>query len=98
MADPRLNRLRCENGEWRTRSDFSNNQLARYDQALRNHKATPAKTGIRCTEHINKQAVELKCQGPCGRWREMRFFSRSTRRNGKDVSFSPRPRFARPHF
>jgi hypothetical protein len=80
-------RLRCENGEWKTRDEFSNNQLLKYDQQVRNGRATPAKSDIRCLEHSNKQALELKCNGPCNRWRALRLFSKSTRRNGKNVSF-----------
>jgi hypothetical protein len=78
--------LRCENGEWKTRDQFSNNQLLKYDQQVRKGRATAAKSGIRCLEHSSKQALELKCNGPCNRWRGLQFFSKSTRRNGKNVS------------
>jgi hypothetical protein len=81
MAD----RIRCEDGEWKTRAHFSSTQLTRYDLEARKGRATPAKTGIRCIEHATKQHLELKCKGPCGRWRELRLFSRNTRRNGKNV-------------
>ncbi|KAL2129865.1 hypothetical protein VTI74DRAFT_7196 [Chaetomium olivicolor] len=77
-------RLRCEHGEWKTRDQFSNSQLAKYDEQARKGRATPTVTGIRCNEHSSKQALELKCKGPCGRWRELGFFSRNSRRNGKN--------------
>ncbi|KAK4102671.1 hypothetical protein N658DRAFT_447346 [Parathielavia hyrcaniae] len=78
-------RLRCENGEWKTRDQFSSRQLANYDQQFRNGRATVNKTGIRCLEHASKHSVELKCNGPCNQTRELRLFSKSTRRNNQNV-------------
>ncbi|KAK4155094.1 hypothetical protein C8A00DRAFT_13833 [Chaetomidium leptoderma] len=77
-------RLRCESGEWKTRDQFSQNQLIKYDKQARSGRATASKTGIRCMEHTSKPVVELQCEGPCDRMRELRFFSKSTRRNGKN--------------
>lgn len=82
-------RLRCESGEFKTRNQFSKRQLDKYDQNRRKGIATASKTGIRCLEHSNTQNNELKCLGPCRRYRELRFFSRNTRRNGKNVSLQP---------
>jgi hypothetical protein len=79
-------RLRCEHGEWKTREHFSQSQLRKYDQQARNGSATASQTGIRCTEHTGGQPHELKCRGPCNRWRNLRLFSKSTRRNKKQVS------------
>ncbi|KAL2019073.1 hypothetical protein VTK56DRAFT_10104 [Thermocarpiscus australiensis] len=80
-------RLRCENGEWKTRDQFSKKQLQKYDAQARNGGAVASRTGIRCIEHSAKQSLELKCKGPCNRWRELRFFSKNTRHNGKDWCF-----------
>lgn len=80
-------RLRCENGEWKTRSQFSKSQLDKYNQRVRAGTSAPNKTGMRCTEHSKQQTLEIQCQGPCNRFRELNLFSRSTRRNGKNVSF-----------
>ncbi|KAK4032095.1 hypothetical protein C8A01DRAFT_20793 [Parachaetomium inaequale] len=75
-------RLRCEHGEWKTRDHFSQSQLRKYDQQARSGNATASQTGIRCTEHTGRQPLELKCNGPCNRWRDLRMFSKSTRRKG----------------
>ncbi|KAL2021545.1 hypothetical protein VTK56DRAFT_7044 [Thermocarpiscus australiensis] len=78
-------RLRCaQGGEWKTRDHYSQNQLSKYDREARKGKASPAQTGINCKEHSSKQALELQCNGPCGSWRELRHFSKNTRRNGKN--------------
>jgi len=83
-------RLRCESGEWKPRSQFSKSSLAKYDQALFSGTASASKTGIRCLEHVNKQDLEYRCKGPCGRRRELGRFSKSSRRSGKYVSWTPR--------
>ncbi|KAK4242091.1 hypothetical protein C8A03DRAFT_29675 [Achaetomium macrosporum] len=77
-------RLRCESGEWKARSQFSKKQLEKYDRQARNGYAAPAKTGIRCLEHAPGKVLEIQCNGPCTQWRELRFYSKSTRRNGKN--------------
>ncbi|KAJ4307191.1 hypothetical protein N0V88_000570 [Collariella sp. IMI 366227] len=77
-----VTRMRCEHGEWKTRDQFSNKQLAKYDEQARKGRATPTVTGIRCLEHSSKQSLEMKCQGPCSRRKELHFFSKRTRRNG----------------
>lgn len=81
-------RIRCEKGEWKHRQDFSQNQLQRYDRNVLQNRASPASSGIRCTEHSGSNARErmIECEGPCGRERALRYFSKSTRRNGKYVS------------
>jgi hypothetical protein len=80
--------LRCESGEWKARDQFSRNQLEKFDTQARRGNATPSRTGIRCVAHSQKQALEMRCKGPCNRWRELRFFSKNTRRNGKNVSLA----------
>ena len=80
-------RLRCERGDIKPRNQFSQRQLDKYDQNRRRGTATAFKTGIHCLEHSSTQNLELKCLGPCRRTRALRFFSKNTRRNGKNVSF-----------
>ncbi|KAK4146472.1 uncharacterized protein C8A04DRAFT_9750 [Dichotomopilus funicola] len=77
-------RLRCENGEWKTRAEFSHRQLEKYDRLARRGGASPSKTGIHCTDHSNQPVRELKCLGPCLRTRDLRFFSKSTRSKGQN--------------
>ncbi|KAK3304588.1 uncharacterized protein B0T15DRAFT_495042 [Chaetomium strumarium] len=81
---PMAGRLRCEHGEYKDRSAFSKRQLEKYDREARSGNATPRRTGIRCLEHASGALVlEGLCNGPCGRRRELGFFSKSTRRSGK---------------
>jgi hypothetical protein len=80
-------KLRCQQGEWKTRDHFSNRQLAKYDREARYASATPSKTGIRCIEHSTKPINEATCKGPCGRRRDMQFFSKRTIRHETFVSF-----------
>ncbi|KAK3293466.1 Stc1 domain-containing protein [Chaetomium fimeti] len=75
-------RLRCQQGEWKTREHFSNRQLNKYDREARYAHATPSKTGIRCIEHSNKPAHEMQCKGPCHHVRDKKFFSKNTIRSG----------------
>jgi len=82
--------LRCDSGEWKARREFSGRQLEKYDREARAGRANPSRTGIRCLEHANMQNQELECCGPCGRTRDLRLFSKSTRRNGTNVSSRPR--------
>ena len=83
-------RLRCERGELKPRNYFSQRQLDKYDLNRRRETATAFKTGIYCLEHSNTQNLELKCLGPCRRTRALRFFSKNTRRNGKNASLPSR--------
>ncbi|KAH6622809.1 Stc1 domain-containing protein [Chaetomium tenue] len=71
-------RLRCQQGEWKTRDQFSNRQLAKYDKETRYGKATPSKSGIRCTEHSGAPTNEVLCKGPCRRKRDRQCFSKRT--------------------
>ncbi|KAH6848315.1 Stc1 domain-containing protein [Chaetomium sp. MPI-CAGE-AT-0009] len=71
-------RLRCQQGEWKTRDHFSKRQLDKYDREARYARATPSKTGIRCTEHSSAPAHVMQCKGPCGQHRDMKFFSKRT--------------------
>ncbi|CAP70723.1 uncharacterized protein PODANS_3_7860 [Podospora anserina S mat+] len=77
------NKIRCENGgEWKAREKFSHSALRKYQKKLGNGIATPAQSTISCLEHSSgNKAPEMKCEGPCDRWRELDFFSKSTRRN-----------------
>ena len=80
-------RLRCERGrEWAARSKFSPNQLARYATRARQGNATPERSGISCKDHPPPPTHELKCEGPCDRRRDLRFFSKNTRKKGTNVS------------
>ena len=80
-------RLHCERGgEWKTRDQFSMSQLARYNQNARQGTANPENSGISCQEHTGRPTNEIKCKGPCGRWRDVRFYSKNTRKKGQDVS------------
>ncbi|KAK0674593.1 Stc1 domain-containing protein [Cercophora samala] len=76
-------KIRCQNGgEWKGRDKFSQSSLRRFHKKMGNGLATPDRSTISCLEHtISNQRVELQCEGPCDRWRELEFFSKSTRRN-----------------
>ncbi|KAK4135610.1 hypothetical protein BT67DRAFT_255813 [Trichocladium antarcticum] len=75
--------LRCQRGgEWAARDQFSQNQLDKFTRKARQGIATPENTGISCRAHSPQSIQELTCEGPCGRRRELYFFSKSTRRKG----------------
>ncbi|KAK4115806.1 hypothetical protein N656DRAFT_842617 [Canariomyces notabilis] len=76
--------IKCQScGKWKQRGHFSQRQLAKYDKNAATNHASPAKSGIQCKEHASN-TLEMKCNGPCNRVRELRFFSKSTRRSGKN--------------
>ncbi|KAL2255473.1 hypothetical protein VTK26DRAFT_3284 [Humicola hyalothermophila] len=78
--------LRCETcGVFKGRDQFSMSQLAKYNNKARQGTATPGHTGISCKTHNAGPSQEIKCEGPCGRWRELRYFSKSTRKKGQNV-------------
>ncbi|KAK3321019.1 Stc1 domain-containing protein [Cercophora scortea] len=76
--------IRCEIGrEWKTRDQFSNGKLKNYDTGVRLKEATPEKSGISCKEHApGAPAQTIQCEGPCNERRDIKYFSKNTRRKG----------------
>ncbi|KAK3683650.1 hypothetical protein B0T22DRAFT_255788 [Podospora appendiculata] len=76
--------IRCDIGrEWKTRDQFSNGKLKEYDTCVRLKEATPEKSGISCKEHApGAPAQTYQCDGPCNERRDIKFFSKNTRRKG----------------
>lgn len=74
------NKIRCSiGGEWKPRCEFSNRQLQKFDTS----RASPGKSGVSCKVHTAQPARELQCEGPCGLWRPLEHFSKSTRAQNK---------------
>ncbi|KAK3387649.1 hypothetical protein B0H63DRAFT_162416 [Podospora didyma] len=81
--NPPAARLRCAaDGEFKPRDNFSDKNLADYDYRARRGMATPGNSGIKCREHSGTPD-DMLCRGPCNKRQAIKFFSRSTRRNGK---------------
>ncbi|GAB1312950.1 hypothetical protein MFIFM68171_03160 [Madurella fahalii] len=70
--------------KWMPRGKFSRNQLQKYEKRLKEKLVSPNNSGIQCIEHSKPNTPELQCQGPCNRVRELRYFSKNTRRSGKE--------------
>lgn len=76
---------------WQVRERFSNNQKAKYQNALRrsrlpfNNKDLKALNMV-CQVHSGQPVVEFKCHGPCSLYKHRDKFSKSQRRNKLRVS------------
>ncbi|KAK4190240.1 Stc1 domain-containing protein [Podospora australis] len=87
----RYGEIKCDVGEeWKTRDQYSQTSLKKYDDAVRRGKAHPDKSGIKCIDHTGsitkrKNVEELACQGPCGEIKSLDQFSKSSRKNGRNV-------------
>ncbi|KAK0706393.1 hypothetical protein B0T26DRAFT_755895 [Lasiosphaeria miniovina] len=76
--------IRCATrGEWKNRDDYSLKSLDEYNTRARHNKATPNDSGITCKEHSATQQ-KLRCEGPCNSVRAIEFFSKSSRRRGRN--------------
>ncbi|KAK0747646.1 Stc1 domain-containing protein, partial [Apiosordaria backusii] len=82
-----VTKIRCsQGGEWKTKDQYSQSALRKFQKKVGMGIATPAESSIACVEHSRgTKAPEMQCQGPCDKWRELHFFSKSTRRNGINV-------------
>ncbi|KAK7921144.1 hypothetical protein PG985_009166 [Apiospora marii] len=73
-------------GHWQVRERFSNNQKAKYQNALRrprqpfNNKDLKALNMV-CQVHSGQPVVEFKCHGPCSLYKHRDKFSKNQRRN-----------------
>ncbi len=76
-------RIRCSTGsEWKSRNEFSNNQLRKFETAFSCGRASAGDSGISCRQHTVIPASELQCKGPCGRFLSIDSFTKNARHNG----------------
>lgn len=88
LTNKHLYRWKCAiGGEWKPTGGFSERALNGVLWKLQmNQKVDPANSGMKCMEHTTANRNEIHCQGPCNRIKPIGEFSKSTRRNGVDVS------------
>ncbi|EMR61801.1 hypothetical protein UCREL1_11267 [Eutypa lata UCREL1] len=76
-------RFKCAvGGEWKTNSEFSQNQLKRWSQKKRhdNDGITSVNIGLVCKVHSGApQNTTIKCEGPCGQMKVRDAFSKNQR-------------------
>ena len=77
-------RIRCRVGnEMKSKDEFSQSQLKRLaDLVARGQRIQPDKGIIACMAHSGAPRDELKCRGPCGKYKHISEFSKNQRKTG----------------
>ncbi|KAI5862376.1 hypothetical protein GGS23DRAFT_610560 [Durotheca rogersii] len=70
-------------GEWAPSDNFSKSQLSKWTKKKKspNDGVTPENIGLICKDHPQGPTPEreIKCNGPCGTWKQQKYFSKIQR-------------------